>query len=124
MRDGTTCCTGIAATTRATALRPTVVWAVYGNTGPDDVQAFIEGTAAEAMEGDCTAEDFLLMQLRLRKGLSLAEYGRWGGSFTSSQKQFIRQCVAHGYAEFDEGKTLRLTPAGMVVQNSILTELM
>ena len=33
MRDGTTCCTGIAATTRATALRPTVVWAVYGNTG-------------------------------------------------------------------------------------------
>ena len=41
----------------------------------------------------------------------------------SAQKQFIRQCVAHGYAEFDE-KTLRLTPAGMVVQNSILTELM
>ena len=90
---------------------------------PDDVQAFIKGTAAEAMEGDCTAEDFLLMQLRLRRGLSLAEYGRWGGSFTSAQKQFIRQCVAHGYAEFDE-KTLRLTPAGMVVQNSILTELM
>ena len=90
---------------------------------PDDVQAFIEGTAAEAMEGDCTAEDFLLMQLRLRRGLSLAEYGRWGGSFTSAQKQFIRQCVAHGYAEFDE-ETLRLTPAGMVVQNSILTELM
>ena len=90
---------------------------------PDDVQAFIEGTAAEAVEDDCTAEDFLLMQLRLRRGLSLAEYGRWGGSFTSAQKQFIRQCVAHGYAEFDE-KTLRLTPAGMVVQNSILTELM
>ena len=90
---------------------------------PDDVQAFIEGTAAEEMEGDCTAEDFLLMQLRLRRGLSLAEYGRWGGSFTSAQKQFIRQCVAHGYAEFDE-ETLRLTPAGMVVQNSILTELM
>ena len=90
---------------------------------PDDVQAFIEGTAAEAMEGDCTAEDFLLMQLRLRRGLSLAEYGRWGGSFTSAQKQFIRQCVAHGYAEFDE-ETLRLTPTGMVIQNSILTELM
>ena len=90
---------------------------------PDNVQAFIEGTAAEVMEGDCTAEDFLLMQLRLRRGLSLAEYGRWGGSFTSAQKQFIRQCVAHGYAEFDE-ETLRLTPAGMVVQNSILTELM
>ena len=90
---------------------------------PNDVQAFIDGTAAEEVEGNCTAEDFLLMQLRLRKGLDLAEYARWGGRFTTAQKQFICQCVAHGYAEFDE-KTLHLTPAGMVVQNSILTELM
>jgi len=90
---------------------------------PNDVQAFIDGTAAEEVEGNCTAEDFLLMQLRLCKGLDLAEYARWGGRFTAAQKQFIRQCVAHGYAEFDE-KTLHLTPAGMVVQNSILTELM
>lgn len=90
---------------------------------PNDVQAFIDGTAAEEVEGNCTAEDFLLMQLRLRKGLDLAEYARWGGRFTAAQKQFICQCVAHGYAEFDE-KTLHLTPAGMVVQNSILTELM
>ena len=90
---------------------------------PNDVQAFIDGTAAEDVEGNCTAEDFLLMQLRLHKGLDLAEYARWGGCFTTAQKQFICQCVAHGYAEFDE-KTLHLTPAGMVVQNSILTELM
>ena len=90
---------------------------------PNDVQAFIDGTAAEEEEVNCTAEDFLLMQLRLRKGLDLAEYARWGGRFTTAQKQFICQCVAHGYAEFDE-KTLHLTPAGMVVQNSILTELM
>lgn len=90
---------------------------------PNDVQAFVDGTAAEAVEGDCTAEDFLLMQLRLCKGLNLEEYARWGGRFTPAQKQFIRQCVAHGYATFDE-KTLKLTPAGMVVQNAILTELM
>lgn len=90
---------------------------------PNDVQAFIDGTAAEEIEGNCTAEDFLLMQLRLCKGLDLAEYARWGGRFTAAQKQFICQCVTHGYAEFDE-KTLHLTPAGMVVQNSILTELM
>ena len=90
---------------------------------PNDVQAFIAGTVTEAVEGDCTAEDFLLMQLRLCHGLNLEEYARWGGSFTPAQKQFIRQCVGHGYAEFDE-KTLKLTPAGMVVQNAILTELM
>ena len=73
---------------------------------PDDVQAFIEGTAAEAMEGDCTAEDFLLMQLRLRRGLSLAEYGRWGGSLTRHRNSLSASRWAHVHAEFDE-KTLR-----------------
>lgn len=90
---------------------------------PEDVQSFINGTAAEQTEGDCTSEDFLLMQLRLTSGLSLAEYERRGGHFTAAQRAFMRQCAAHGYAVYDE-KTFRLTPAGMVVQNAILTELM
>ena len=30
---------------------------------PDDVQGFIAGTVAEQREGDCTSEDYLLMQL-------------------------------------------------------------
>ena len=34
----------------------------------------------------------------------------------------MRQCVTHGYAVW-EGSSFRLTPAGMVVQNAILTEL-
>ena len=32
---------------------------------PGDVQGFIDGTIHEEIEGDCTAEDYLLMQLRL-----------------------------------------------------------
>lgn len=63
------------------------------------------------------------MQLRLTSGLSLAEYNRRGGQFTAAQLAFMRQCVQHGYATFDE-HTFRLTPAGMVVQNAILTELL
>lgn len=90
---------------------------------PDDVQGFTAGSTAEQPEGDCTAEDFLLMQLRLTSGLSLAEYNRRGGQFTAAQLAFMRQCVQHGYATFDE-HTFRLTPAGMVVQNAILTELL
>lgn len=90
---------------------------------PDDTEGFIAGTAQEQIEGRCDAEDFLLMQLRLTRGLNLAEYeARGGAPFTAGQRAFLRQCEAHGYARWD-GETLRLTPAGMVVQNAILEEL-
>ena len=88
-----------------------------------DTAGFIAGTAREEEEGRCDAEDFLLMQLRLTHGLDMAEYqARGGAPFTAAQQTFLRQCQAHGYAVWD-GRTLRLTPAGMVVQNAILEEL-
>ena len=78
---------------------------------------------AEQREGDCTSEDYLLMQLRLVSGLNIPAYERRGGRFTAAQRVFMRQCVGHGYAVWD-GEVFRLTPAGMVVQNAILAELM
>ena len=90
---------------------------------PDDVEAFINGSAAEQPEGVCNAEDFLLMQLRLNRGLDLAEYARWGGHFTRPQMDFLRHCVASGYAFF-QGNRLCLTPSGMIVQNAILEALL
>ena len=90
---------------------------------PDDVQGFIAGTVAEQREGDCTSEDYLLMQLRLVSGLNIPAYECRGGRFTAAQRVFMRQCVGHGYAVWD-GEVFRLTPAGMVVQNAILAELM
>lgn len=90
---------------------------------PGDTAGFIAGTVQEEEEGRCDAEDFLLMQLRLTHGLDMAEYqARGGAPFTAAQQTFLRQCQAHGYAAWD-GRTLRLTPAGMVVQNAILEEL-
>lgn len=90
---------------------------------PDDTAGFIAGTTQEHLEGNCNAEDFLLMQLRLTSGLNLDVYAQsYGVRFDDRQLAFLRQCAAHGYAVFD-GHTLRLTPAGMVVQNAILTEL-
>ena len=85
---------------------------------PDDVQGFIAGTVAEQREGDCTSEDYLLMQLRLVSGLNIHAYERRGGRFTAAQRVFMRQCVGHGYAVWD-GEVFRLTPAGMVVQNAM-----
>ncbi len=91
---------------------------------PGDVQGFIDGTLAERDEGVCGAEDYLMLRLRLAAGLDTAEYQKLGGRpFTPGQLAFIRQCVRHGYARWD-GRTLALTPAGMVVQNAILTELL
>lgn len=90
---------------------------------PSDTAAFIAGTLTEEEEGVCDAEDFLLMQLRLCTGLDWREYVQRGGTPLDARRTaFLRQCVGHGYAEFD-GRFLRLTPAGMVVQNAILEEL-
>lgn len=89
---------------------------------PNDVQGFIAGTVQPQPEGDCTAEDFLLMQLRLRTGLNLPQYAARGGQLTAAQRAFMRQCVAHGYAVWQDD-TFALTPQGLVVQNAILEEL-
>ena len=76
------------------------------------------------MDGGCGAEDYLILQLRLRKGLSLDEYKkRYGREFSTAQLAFVQNCVKSGYANFD-GHTLALTPAGLIVQNSILAELL
>ena len=93
-------------------------------TGPHAVEAFIAGTLAEEFEGVCNAEDYLMLRLRLRDGLDLRLYReRFGGHFTDKQLAFIRHCAAAGYAQFD-GQVLRLTPEGLVVENSILAELL
>ena len=47
----------------------------------------------------------------------------WGRQFTSGQLAYIRQLAAHGYARCD-GRTLALTPSGLLVQNTILAELL
>lgn len=91
---------------------------------PADTAAFLAGTARPVPDGSCTGEDFVMLQLRLRRGLDLAQLkARYGMEFSGKKIQFAEQCRAAGYAEFD-GRTLRLTPRGMLIQNSILCELL
>ena len=91
---------------------------------PADTEAFLRDEAAPVMDGGCGAEDYLILQLRLRKGLSLDEYKkRYGRELSTAQLAFVKNCVKSGYANFD-GHTLALTPAGLIVQNSILAELL
>ena len=89
-----------------------------------DTAAFLQDAAAPIMDGNCGAEDYLILQLRLRKGLDLAAYKAiYGKQFSTAQLAFVKNCVKSGYANFD-GHTLALTPAGLIVQNSILAELL
>lgn len=91
---------------------------------PRGTAAFLGAPAAYRPEGACDAEDFILLQLRLARGLSLpALRARYGISFSERQLRFCGQLAAHGLAEFS-GDILRLTPRGMLVQNSILCELL
>ena len=84
----------------------------------------IQEGALSGVYAFCGAEDYLILQLRLRKGLDLAAYkARYGKEFSTAQLAFVKNCVKSGYATFD-GSTLALTPAGLIVQNSILAELL
>ena len=74
-------------------------------------------------QGECTAEDYIMLQLRLSRGLSLSALrAQYGVSFSSEKLRFLQTLAEHGLAVFD-GSVLRLTPRGMLVQNSILCEL-
>lgn len=90
---------------------------------PADTAAFIAGTSRPAPDGDCGAEDYLILQLRLASGLDLAEYRRRGGlDFTPRQRAFLAHCQQAGYLTLTPQR-LTLTPLGMIVQNAILEEL-
>lgn len=90
---------------------------------PADTAAFIAGTSRPAPDGDCGAEDYLILQLRLSAGLDLAEYRRRGGpAFTPHQRAFLSHCQQAGYLTLTPDR-LTLTPLGMIVQNAILEEL-
>ena len=84
---------------------------------------FLAG-AAPTPEGECTGADYIMLRLRLAEGLRLSLLkARYGLVLDEGRLAFIRRCVAAGYAVFD-GDRLALTPEGMLVQNSILTELL
>lgn len=86
--------------------------------------AFLSGAARPVPDGGCGAEDFVMLQLRLAKGLDLGELKeKYKMEFSEKQLQFVERCVAAGYARFN-GRVLRLTPAGLIIQNSILCGLL
>lgn len=90
---------------------------------PTGTAAFCEKPVEYVPDGACTAEDFVMLQLRLVSGLSLTRLEQEYGVVWSAQKRaFAAKLCQNGLARMD-GDVLSLTPRGMLVQNSILTEL-
>ncbi len=91
---------------------------------PADTRAFVEGRSAPVQDGGCDGEDYIMLRLRLAAGLDEETLARrFGVRLTERQRAFWRRCQAAGYAAPGDG-ALRLTPAGMIIQNSILVELL
>ncbi len=89
---------------------------------PADLHSFLAG-ADPVPDGGCTAEDYIMLQLRLNRGLDLVRLReQWGHGFDAAQLDFMRKCAQNGLATL-ENDVFALTPQGMLVQNSILCEL-
>lgn len=91
---------------------------------PASTADFISGKTHAVLDGDCNVEDFLILQLRLSKGLDCEVLKRkYHMEWNEQQLQFIQKCCQAGYAHFD-GRVLKLTPSGLIIQNSILCGLL
>ncbi|MDL2294405.1 radical SAM family heme chaperone HemW [Ruminococcaceae bacterium OttesenSCG-928-D13] len=83
-------------------------------------QGMVEATA----EGTLAAEDYMMLRLRLSAGLDEeALLARWGVSLSEKQRGFLDALCRQGLARKTPGGWA-LTPAGMLVQNSILARLL
>ena len=91
---------------------------------PSSTRGFIEGTASPVEDGGCNVWDYIILRLRLIRGLDLKLLKeRFEMELSPRQMAFLRQCEAAGYARF-QGSIVSLTPRGMIIQNTILTQLM
>lgn len=89
---------------------------------PADLPAFLARTAPVVPDGTVDAEEYIMLQLRLCRGLSLSALRqKWGITLTGRQKTLLAALEKAGLCQLIQDR-LRLTPKGMLVQNSILTE--
>ncbi|MEG2697368.1 MAG: radical SAM family heme chaperone HemW [Ruthenibacterium sp.] len=90
---------------------------------PTGTARYLTAPQPPVPQGVVDAEDFIMLQLRLHSGLSLTSlHDAWGVTFPPKTLHFLKTLQAQGLACFD-GETLTLTPRGMLVQNSIVCEL-
>ena len=69
-------------------------------------------------------DEYIMLSLRLKKGLNLTELGeKWGKKLTALQIKKLEILAKQGYIVF-ENDNVSLTPKGFLMENAIACEIM
>ncbi len=90
---------------------------------PKGIKQYIKTAQPLIYEGHADYTDYIMLQLRLNKGLNFNTLkARYNIEFTKEQIEFCKTLHKNNLAILS-ANTLKLTPKGMLLQNSILSEL-
>lgn len=90
---------------------------------PADLQRYLRGEAPIADGAGGGQEEYILLRLRLRAGIDLAEYERLYGALPERAIERMRLYVRAGYAELDDTR-FALTPQGFLLSNTLIVDLL
>lgn len=95
----------------------------FGN--PSDINEYLSAGVKEYITEEADPEyEFVMLGLRLREGISLAEYrDRFGKDFIFERKNVIDPYIDGGYV-IHSGDRLSLSEKGFYISNTILTDLL
>ncbi len=89
---------------------------------PKNIQKYIEKEQDYVFEGTVDYNDYIMLRLRLNEGLNFNTLKkRFNYTLTKKQADFCRLLVKNDMAVYTEHE-LKLTPKGMLMQNSILCD--
>lgn len=91
---------------------------------PENLHGYMQGPMQPQPLGQDTAEDYIMLRLRLAAGLSeQALFARYGQHLTAQQKALLLQLQQQGLVMQHNG-SWALTDTGLLVENSILAQLL
>ncbi len=91
---------------------------------PADTESFMAGTLQPVADGEVTAEEYVMLQLRLATGVNFAEAARrFDYHFNEKQRRNMAAMAAGGLGTLSE-TGFSLTAKGMLVQNAVLEKLL
>ncbi len=86
--------------------------------------SYTEYSSEEIIDGDSEAYEFVMLGLRLAKGISLSEYRqKFDVDFMVGIEEAVQSYINQGYVSL-EGDRLSLTDKGFYISNYLLTELL
>ncbi len=87
-----------------------------------DIKSFISGEKAQIIDNGGSAQEYLMLSLRLRRGVIFGEYQEKFGKFPESIKEKARLYQKSGLLEIDQNH-LALTPQGFLLFNELYLKL-